>query len=70
MNRCAAYLVSLAFVIGAALAALGNPGDDSFPLSTYPMFSGRRRAMVQIDRWVDYVDGLPADTAAAVQALA
>jgi hypothetical protein len=42
MNRVAAAVVSIA-LIGATLSPLvRNPVDDSYPLSTYPMFAWKR----------------------------
>ena len=42
MDRARAYLVSIAFAAAVALPILGSTKSDSFPLSTYPMFSGRQ----------------------------
>ncbi len=42
MDRARAYLLSIAFAAAIALPVLGSPQSDSFPLSTYPMFSGRQ----------------------------
>jgi hypothetical protein len=42
MGRAKVYLISMAFAVAVALPMLGSPRDDSFPLSTYPMFSGRQ----------------------------
>ncbi|MDH5673287.1 MAG: hypothetical protein OEZ06_14130 [Myxococcales bacterium] len=39
MDRPYAYAVSLALVAAVAYPVLLDPDDDSFPLSTYPMFS-------------------------------
>jgi hypothetical protein len=42
MNRVPAAVLSI-LLIGATLSPLvRNPNDDSYPLSTYPMFSWRR----------------------------
>jgi hypothetical protein len=48
MERARAYLISFVFAAAVALPALGSPRDDSFPLSTYPMFSGRQSAEADI----------------------
>lgn len=48
MSRAKAFAVSLAFVVAVALPVFGSPQDDSFPLSTYPMFSGRQTAIADI----------------------
>lgn len=43
--RTYAAAVSLALVAATLWPLLGNPRDDSFPLSTYPMFASRRPTM-------------------------
>ena len=40
--RTYAAAVSLALVAATLWPLLGNPRDDSFPLSTYPMFAWKR----------------------------
>lgn len=56
MRRVPAVLVSL-FVVAAILApALRDPPRDSFPLSTYPMFSS-----VRGPSWVHVVVGFDAE---------
>ena len=42
MERAKVYLISIAFAAAVALPMFGSPRHDSFPLSTYPMFSGRQ----------------------------
>jgi hypothetical protein len=48
MSRAKAYVLSLLFVAAVALPVFGSPRDDGFPLSTYPMFSGRKTAEADI----------------------
>ena len=52
MRRVLAYTVSVAFVIAVLLPVLGDPRSDSFPFSTYPMFSGLRDSISSIDHVV------------------
>lgn len=52
MRRVQAYIVSVVFVIAVMLPVLGDPRSDSFPFSTYPMFSGLKDSMVSIDHVV------------------
>ena len=47
-----AYVVSLALVAAVLWPALRTPPQDSFPLSTFPMFSRKRPAEVLIDHVV------------------
>lgn len=42
MERAKAYLLSTAILLAVAAPAFRNPESDSYPLSTYPMFSRRR----------------------------
>jgi hypothetical protein len=42
VGRSTAAAISLALVAATLWPVLGNPRDDSFPLSTYPMFASRR----------------------------
>lgn len=42
MTRPVAYVVGMGLAALVAAPAFGNPPRDSFPLSTYPMFSSRR----------------------------
>lgn len=42
MSRPVAYVAGLGLAALVAAPAFGNPPRDSFPLSTYPMFSTRR----------------------------
>lgn len=48
MDHARAYVVSIAFAVAVALPLLWSPRSDSFPLSTYPMFSGRQSAEADI----------------------
>jgi hypothetical protein len=48
MAHVKACVVSLVIAAGVALPLLGSPGNDDFPLSTYPMFSGRKTAEADI----------------------
>jgi hypothetical protein len=52
MKRAYAFLVSAVFVIAVMLPVLGDTRSDSFPLSTYPMFSGLRDSTTSIDHVV------------------
>lgn len=47
-GRVWAYGVSTALIIAVLLPVLGPTSSDSFPFSTYPMFSGRRFADVAL----------------------
>jgi hypothetical protein len=42
MSRLVAYVFGLGLVVAVAAPGLGDPRQDSFPLSTYPMFSTKR----------------------------
>jgi hypothetical protein len=42
VSRPVAYVVGLGLAAAVAAPAFGHPPRDSFPLSTYPMFSTRR----------------------------
>lgn len=47
-ERVRAYLLSAVMIIAVGAPAFRDPNDDSYPLSTYPMFSrprGRRNAV-------------------------
>lgn len=48
VRRIWAYGFSAAVVIAVLLPVFGDPRSDSFPLSTYPMFSGRQSPNVTI----------------------
>ena len=48
MARAWAYAVSAALAAAVLLPVFGSTRDDSFPLSTYPMFSGRQSAEADI----------------------
>ncbi len=52
MRRVYAAIVSVVFVIAVLLPVLGDSRSDSFPLSTYPMFSGLKDSMASIDHVV------------------
>ena len=41
-ERLHAYLLSTVMIIAVGAPAFRNPDEDSYPLSTYPMFSRRR----------------------------
>ena len=56
-DRARAYLVSMAFAAAVALPVLGSTESDSFPLSTYPMFSGRQSAEADIPHAIAITDG-------------
>jgi hypothetical protein len=48
LRRAWAYAFSGALIAAVLWPLLGSPQSDSFPFSTYPMFSGRRSAEVSI----------------------
>lgn len=48
IDRARAYLISIAFVVAVAMPLSWSPDRDSFPPSTYPMFSGSRSAEADI----------------------
>ena len=52
MRRVYASIVSVVFVIAVLLPVLGDSRSDSFPLSTYPMFSGLKDSTASIDHVV------------------
>ena len=52
MNRLPGYVAGVVFVVAVALPVLWSPRDDSFPLSTYPMFAGRKEREVTVDHVV------------------
>ncbi len=54
MRRVYAAIVSVVFVIAVMLPVLGDTRSDSFPLSTYPMFSGLRDSIASIDHVVGF----------------
>ena len=49
MNRRSAALASIALVAATLEPILRSPGDDSFPLSTYPMFATPRATKLTLD---------------------
>ena len=56
-KRAWAYGVTVVITAAVLLPLLGSPDGDSFPLSTYPMFSGLKSA----DASIPHVIGLTAD---------
>jgi hypothetical protein len=46
MSRPVAYVVGLGLAVAVAMPAFRDPPRDSFPLSTYPMFSTKREQPV------------------------
>lgn len=54
--RAAALMVSAVLIAATVWPALRDPPRDSFPLSTYPMFSALRERP-----WIDTVVGFDAD---------
>ena len=50
MSRARAYLATAIFGIAVALPAIPGLLDDDFPISTYPMFSGRQSETATIAR--------------------
>lgn len=48
LSRVAPYVISLVFIAAVAYPMFGSTRDDSFPLSTYPMFSGRQSPVADI----------------------
>ena len=54
MTRTARCLVSLAIVVAVAVPVLGSPFRDSFPLSTYPMFSVARPQQATVNSAVGF----------------
>ncbi len=48
LRRAWAYAFSGVLIAAVLWPVLGSPQSDSFPFSTYPMFSGRRSANVSI----------------------
>lgn len=52
MHRLPAYAASVILIVAVGLPVLGDPRDDSFPLSTYPMFAGRKEREVTVDHVV------------------
>jgi hypothetical protein len=54
LERAWSYAVGLALVAAVLLPLTWNPRDDSFPLSTYPMFSGRQSAEATIPHAIGF----------------
>lgn len=48
LERIWSYGLGAALTIAVLLPLAGDPRDDGFPLSTYPMFSGRQSAEATI----------------------
>ena len=48
MARIHAYMLSAAVIAATAYPAFLDPNDDSFPLSTYPMFSRPKPEVVSV----------------------
>lgn len=53
--RASALLISALFIVATVWPALRDPPRDSFPLSTYPMFSSLRERP-----WIDVIVGFDA----------
>lgn len=53
-GRTWAYGFSIAVIIAILSPVFGDPRADSFPLSTYPMFSGRQSSEVEITHVVGF----------------
>jgi hypothetical protein len=51
-GRAWAYVVSAAVLVAVAYPLTWDARDDSFPLSTYPMFSGRQSSRAKISHAV------------------
>lgn len=49
MQRLYAAIVSIALLSAVLYPALGDPEDDSFPLSTYPMFARTRARVARVN---------------------
>jgi hypothetical protein len=56
MSRLLAYGLGLGLVAVVAAPGFGDPGDDSYPLSTYPMFARARGKPLLM-----FVEGVAAD---------
>src|SRR4051812_38911597 len=56
MSRALAYGLGLGLVALVAAPGFGSPDDDSYPLSTYPMFARARGKP-----WLDFVEAVSAD---------
>ncbi|MDH3607506.1 MAG: hypothetical protein OER12_10990, partial [Acidimicrobiia bacterium] len=54
MNRTVRCVVSAAIVLAVAAPVLGSPFRDSFPLSTYPMFSVARPQQATVNSAVGF----------------
>lgn len=54
LRRLWAYGVSLGVAVAVLLPVVGDPRDDDFPLSAYPMFSGRQSPEASIAHVVGY----------------
>lgn len=54
LRRAWTYAVTLALAAAVLLPVLGDPRGDGFPLSTYPMFSGRQSPEASISHVVAF----------------
>lgn len=54
MTRTARCVISAAVVVAVAFPVLGSPFRDSFPLSTYPMFSVARPQQAAVNSAVGF----------------
>lgn len=61
MTRAKAYVLTLVFGVAVILPAIPGLMGDDFPISTYPMFSGRQSETATIAR----AEGLRADGSAS-----
>ena len=48
MSRVAAAVVSIALILATLSPLVRDPIDDSYPLSTYPMFAWKRPTTLQM----------------------
>jgi hypothetical protein len=48
LNRAWAYGFAAALIVAVLLPVFGDPRGDSFPFSTYPMFSGRQSSLATV----------------------
>jgi len=53
VSRLAAYGIGLSLAVATAWPGFGDPTDDSYPLSTYPMFARPRDKP-----WLDFVEAV------------
>ncbi|HUF53548.1 MAG TPA: hypothetical protein VMR52_07215 [Dehalococcoidia bacterium] len=57
LERAWSYAAGLALIGAVLLPLTWHPRDDSFPLSTYAMFSGRQSAEATIPHAIGYTAG-------------